>query len=68
MMSHALGSITFSAADQAELAPKLGEWYRECLLQLRAADRLREAAGIPLPPEASQLYAYLLPRQAVSSR
>ncbi|MFI7642040.1 hypothetical protein [Nonomuraea sp. NPDC049400] len=68
MMSHALDSITFSDADRAQVVQIVGNVYQECLLQLRSADRLREAAGLPLPAEASQLYAYLLPRQAVSSR
>jgi hypothetical protein len=64
MMTQSLADITFSEADRAELAPKVEDWYRECLLQLRAADRIRKAANLPIPAAASELYAYLLPRQA----
>lgn len=65
MMTQPLTDLTFSDADRAEVNSILGNVYRECLLQLRGADRLREAAGLDLPPEAANLYAYLLPRQAV---
>ena len=65
-MTQPLADLTFSAADLPEIGQIVSNVYRECLLQLRIADRLREAAGLPMPNEAAQLYAYLLPRQAVS--
>jgi hypothetical protein len=66
MMSQPLSDLSFSGADQAEVSLILSNVYRECLLQLRGADKLRRAAGVDLPPEAASLYAFLMPRQAVS--
>lgn len=63
IMTQPLAGLTFSDADRAEVGSILSTLYRECLAQLRSADRLREAAGVPLPAEAASLYAYLLPRQ-----
>jgi hypothetical protein len=65
MMSQPLAGLTFSPADRAEVGSIVRNVYQEVLLELQGAERLRLAAGLPLPDEAASLYAFLLPRQAV---
>ena len=65
MMTQPLAGLTFSPADRAEVGSIVRNVYQEVLLELQGAERLRLAAGLPLPDEAASLYAFLLPRQAV---
>ncbi len=65
IMTQPLVDITFSEADRAEVGSIVRNVYQEVLLELQGAERLRLAAGLPLPDEAAPLYAFLLPRQAV---
>ncbi|MEV0994695.1 hypothetical protein [Nonomuraea sp. NPDC050202] len=65
-MSYALTDLTFSEAARAEIAPMVDTCYREALIYLRQAEAMREAAGLPLPPVGAELYARLIPAQAVS--
>ena len=64
-MTQPLVDITFSEADKVEVGSIVSNVYREVLLELQGAESLRQAAGLPLPDEAANLYAFLLPRQAV---
>lgn len=65
MMTQSLADITFSDSDKAEVGRIVEDCYREALVYLAQADRLREAANLPLPPVAVELYSRLIPRQAV---
>ena len=65
MMSQPLANITFSEEGKVEVATIATNLYRQILLEVQGVEALLRDAGVPRPPEAAQLYAFLMPRQAV---